>query len=128
MCIGVRIRKARLAAGISQTRLAELMGVTRSACSQWELPEGGTAPRQSRLAEIARLLGVNYFWLVTGQVAQTGDGDADTMGREMVDPPTAPEARPLNREQKELISLYSQLSPQGRSALLMLLRSMIAPR
>ncbi|MDZ7735001.1 MAG: helix-turn-helix transcriptional regulator [Gammaproteobacteria bacterium] len=29
MCIGVRIRKARLAAGISQARLAELMGVTR---------------------------------------------------------------------------------------------------
>ncbi|MDZ7735002.1 MAG: hypothetical protein U5P41_01805 [Gammaproteobacteria bacterium] len=61
-------------------------------------------------------------------MAQTGDGDADAMGREIVDPPPAPQARPLNREQKELISLYSRLSPQGRSALLLLLRSMIAPR
>ena len=65
MTIGARIKQARERIGMSQTRLAELLGVTRSACSQWE-SAGGTSPKRDRLEEIARLLGVNYEWLATG--------------------------------------------------------------
>ena len=65
MSIAARIRKARIEAGFSQSHLAELMRVTRSACSQWEQP-GGTAPRGSRLERLATVLGVTVEWIATG--------------------------------------------------------------
>ena len=68
MNINDRIREAREQAGISQTELARLLGVTRSACSQWESPQG-TAPRRERLEQLATLLGVSYEWLATRSVA-----------------------------------------------------------
>jgi transcriptional regulator with XRE-family HTH domain len=109
MTLGARIRTARQAAGLSQSRLAELMGVTRSACSQWEA-DTGTAPRRQRLERLARLLGVSYSWLATGAE------EAHTALRE--EP-----ALYLNEEQRELLRLYQQLSPPRRRALLAFLRA-----
>ncbi len=121
MSIGERIRKARLQAGLSQVRLAALLGVTRSACSQWELP-AGTAPRRGRMIELARLLGVSYEWLATGSSADsyTPAGGTTVKYTEEEGSP----GQPLSKDQKELVDLYCKLSPQSRSALLELLRSM----
>ena len=66
MGIHDRIREAREQAGVSQTELARLLGVTRSACSQWESATG-TAPRRERLEQLAQLLGVSFEWLATGR-------------------------------------------------------------
>lgn len=128
MGIGSRIKQARLANGISQARLADLLGITRSACSQWESCDGGTIPRSSRLAEIADLLGVSFAWLLTGNTASgRGDGAGKVPSREPVSESDQP-IRPLTKEQKELVGLYEHLSPQARSALLLLLRSAVSAR
>lgn len=118
MPIGTRIRQARLAAGISQTRLAELMGVTRSACSQWESRDAGTAPRLRRLADIARWLGVSYAWLATGQPdsrgLHSGQGHAEQGS-----------GNALSYQQQRLLLLYNQMPENARTSLLQLLNSVI---
>jgi transcriptional regulator with XRE-family HTH domain len=61
-----RIRSARRSARISQTALAEYVGVTPSAVAQWEHPEG-TQPGVERLESIAAATGVGFEWLATGR-------------------------------------------------------------
>ena len=53
---GPRLRALREAAGLSQTRLASLIGVSRNAVSQWE--SGETQPSSKRLAKLAKALKV----------------------------------------------------------------------
>lgn len=120
MEIGARIRKARLAAGISQVRLASLLGVTRSACSQWELQNGGTAPRGERLVEIARLLDVSYEWLATGASGGHDDSEIHTLSRAGDRP-----GRRLGAQQRELLALFNNLSTSAQAALLKLLAGMV---
>lgn len=111
MSIAARIRKARLDAGFSQSHLADLMRVTRSACSQWEQP-GGTAPRGSRLQRLATVLGVSVEWLATG------------------DDPDVPRAadshtgyrNALSADERDLLDRYAQMDRDGQRALLGLLK------
>jgi transcriptional regulator with XRE-family HTH domain len=66
--IGQRIHEARLALNITQTRLAELCGVTRAAVSQWE--KDGTVPTGPNLVTLAQALRRPAAWL-TGQSRDT---------------------------------------------------------
>jgi len=118
MYIGVRIREARQAAGISQARLAELMGVTRSACSQWESRDAGTAPRLQRLADISRCLGVSYAWLATGQLDSRGPGNEHENAQ-----PSRNAS--LSWQQRRLLLLYEHLPADAQASLLQLLNSVV---
>jgi transcriptional regulator with XRE-family HTH domain len=55
--VGKIIREARMRLRISQERLGEMTGVSRSAVNQWE--SGATMPESERLAVIARALGLD---------------------------------------------------------------------
>ena len=116
MAIHDRIREAREQAGISQTELARLLGVTRSACSQWE-SVGGTAPRRDRLEQLAGLLGVSFEWLATGRGA---DGSPTDKVAE------APAGYPssLPPDQRELLERYRRLTARQRIAVLNLIRDL----
>lgn len=117
MSIASRIRKARIAAGFSQSHLADLMHVTRSACSQWEQP-GGTAPRGSRLERLATVLGVSVEWLATGgddrelRAADAGAGYRNA----------------LSSDERELLERYALMDRDSQRALLVLLRRVKASR
>jgi len=110
MNIGQRIQQAREKSGMSQTRLAELLGVTRSACSQWE-SGSGTSPRRERLEQVAQLLSVNYEWLATGRGSMRG---RSRPMREGV----------LGPEEQELLSVFGQLPSGARRALIDFLRAL----
>lgn len=112
MSIATRIRKSRRDAGLSQSQLAKLMKVTRSACSQWEQPDG-TAPRGSRLQRLATLLGVTVEWLATGE------GDAS--GARTAEAP-AGYRKALTDDERALLDGYAALDRDGREALLTLVR------
>ena len=58
------LRAYRKASGISQERLAELLGVTQGAVTQWEC--GRTHPGYTRLLKLADLLGVTVDELMKG--------------------------------------------------------------
>lgn len=55
--IGVSIKKARLAAGLTQQQLAKAMGVTRPTVTMWE--SGATTPSTRKLDELADALGLS---------------------------------------------------------------------
>lgn len=111
MSISARIRTARREAGLSQSQLAELMKVTRSACSQWEQPNG-TAPRGSRLQRLATLLGVSVEWLATGRGT---DGSRAAY-------PTPAYHEALTNDEREVLDRYARLDGDGQQAVLAVLR------
>lgn len=61
-----RIRRARTGARLTQTQLAEAVGVQRSAVAQWETARG-TRPRVEHMVEVAIRTSVNFEWLATGR-------------------------------------------------------------
>lgn len=65
-----RIRQARRRAGLSQTALAQAVGVQRSAVSHWEASQGKN-PSVSHLREIATVTGTQFEWLATGRGPMT---------------------------------------------------------
>ena len=72
---GRRLADARIAAGISQPRLAALFGLTRSAVSNVET--GRRSAAAHTVVRYAAVLGVNPLWLLTGRGPRT---TADTAG------------------------------------------------
>lgn len=64
LSIGDRIKNARKKAGLSQTDLAERVGVTQPAVANWE--SGVHDPRRLMLAKIAETLKVSAEWLASG--------------------------------------------------------------
>jgi transcriptional regulator with XRE-family HTH domain len=57
------IRQARLAAGLTQQMLAERLGITQGAISQWE--KGTARPSISVLKPLASVLGITLDELIT---------------------------------------------------------------
>lgn len=64
-----RIRQARRTSKLTQTGLAQKLGVSRSAVAQWENP-GGSQPSVSNLALLATALDCSFEWLATGRSAR----------------------------------------------------------
>jgi transcriptional regulator with XRE-family HTH domain len=62
----VRIKMARRHLKLSQNGLAEVIGVHRSAVSQWESPLGKN-PTLRNLRKLAELSAVQFEWLATGR-------------------------------------------------------------
>ncbi len=61
---GLRIREARVVAGLSQKDLAAALDVTVQSVSQWE--NGRSQPETDRLIEMAGILGVSWNWIKLG--------------------------------------------------------------
>jgi len=70
MSMQARIRMARRHAGLSQSALAQAVGVQRSAVSHWEAPQG-KHPRVAHLRGIAVTTGTQFEWLATGRGPMT---------------------------------------------------------
>ena len=66
MRFSMRVRKARLRAGYTQTELAARLGVSRSSVTNWESVDRGQ-PATQRLQRIALVTGVSFEWLATGR-------------------------------------------------------------
>lgn len=67
MILGMRIRAARLRAGLSQGDLAAQIGVSRTAVANWESSKSRTRPSSERLEAISHHTGVSWEWLATGR-------------------------------------------------------------
>ncbi|MBF2097482.1 MAG: helix-turn-helix transcriptional regulator [Gloeomargaritaceae cyanobacterium C42_A2020_066] len=59
--VGSRIREARLAAGLTQSALAELLGVSRTSVINWEM--GRALPSFSHLVRLREVLGLPWWEL-----------------------------------------------------------------
>lgn len=74
--IGKRIREARTDRGLTQTAVAQVLGISRAAISQWESGSSkGLKPEN--LLRLCRLLNLRPDWVVFGEGAMNaGPSDA----------------------------------------------------
>ena len=75
--IAARVRRARIAAGLSQANLAAAIGVRRSAVAQWENGHG-TSPTPEHMAQVASKTGVQFEWLATGRGTPRTEGQPES--------------------------------------------------
>ena len=68
MTTGAIIQRERARLGLSQEKLAELVGVSRQAVSKWEL--GDAMPDTDKLVPLARALGISVDTLLDNQPQQ----------------------------------------------------------
>jgi transcriptional regulator with XRE-family HTH domain len=61
-----RIRRARRAASLSQSELARILDINRSAVAQWERV-GGCSPTAANLSKVAVATQTQFEWLATGR-------------------------------------------------------------
>lgn len=64
MALGQRLKEARQAAGMSQSELAEAVGMTQAAIGALEIRD---SKQSSKASELARALNVSVDWLLTGE-------------------------------------------------------------
>jgi len=74
MALGERIKTCRQSAGLSQEKLAELVGVSRQAVTKWEA--GLSAPSTENLFRLAEILGTTVDFLLTEE-EKTGPTPAE---------------------------------------------------
>lgn len=100
---GDRIKKLRIAKGLSQAGLGNHAGVSRAAVSQWE--SGNTKElRPTNLLEIAKALGTTVEYLVLGK------DDAEPRGLlDMVANPQKHQVAVPDYESGNLLTLAAQL-------------------
>lgn len=117
MMLNMRIRAARLKAGLSQAGMAAALGVGRSAVANWECMNS-VAPHCVRLTQIALLTGVSHEWLATGRgTPALGQEDVPAVDAEMVD----------DLLERRLLRAYRAAPPAIRQALLQLAESNLPP-
>ncbi|HEX2039520.1 MAG TPA: helix-turn-helix transcriptional regulator [Acidimicrobiales bacterium] len=96
---GELLRRRREARGLEQAELARLLGVTQQTVSKWET--GVTVPRPSRVAALARALGLD-----AGLLHAAAAEDDPTVGERRAAAHAAPAGIRLERlSQDELIAL-----------------------
>lgn len=66
MDMAARVRVARQRSGMTQSQLADRVGVTRGAVANWEVSER-PKPNVSNLIEFANTTDVSIEWLATGR-------------------------------------------------------------
>ena len=73
MSLGEKIKACRQNAGMSQEKVAELVGVSRQAVTKWEANQ--SAPNTENLFKLAEILGTTVDLLLTSQ--ETGTSPAE---------------------------------------------------
>ena len=68
------LQHLRRASGMTQERLAEVLGVSRQSVTKWE--SGRSTPEMDKLIKMCGLFGCTLDELVTGEVARPAEGDA----------------------------------------------------
>lgn len=75
--LGDRLRKAREVAGLTQTELANSLGIGRRSVSRYE--DSGQRPKPGTVMAWAVATGVPLLWLQTGQVSQPDPSTRDNV-------------------------------------------------
>jgi transcriptional regulator with XRE-family HTH domain len=90
-----RLRELREAAGLTQTQLAERVGVQRDAVARWEA--GNREPLWSNVVALAESLGVSTEAFLQPPTPRAPAGPGRP-ARATVEPPTREPARPRRRQ------------------------------
>ena len=112
--VGRRVRMARMAIGLSQIALAELLHLSFQQVQKYE--SGDNRVSASRLYEISSITGFSIDWFFEG----IGDDPADH--------PTPVAAEPLRHWEWQMIQTFRALPPQVQSHVAKLIRLLLPDR
>ncbi|MBT3347064.1 MAG: helix-turn-helix transcriptional regulator, partial [Thiotrichales bacterium] len=120
---GKRVAIARKNAGLTQDRLAQLLGVTRGSCGHWE--QEINTPSVSNLSRLAIELNVSFEWLATGRGKMEMElkGDINDVSK----PSYGPEQNFLNSEKIRIIAAYDR-GDRGKRVLILQTSEHISPK
>ena len=105
MTIGDKIRLHRKALGLTQTELGEKLGVKTNAVSKWECGRVDDIPT-SKIKAMAKLFDVQPSYLIDEkQPAPTNEGE-------------------LNAEDKRLLTMIHNLSPENRERIAEIIKAL----
>ena len=115
-----RIRRARRTAGFSQSALAELIKVQRSAVSNWE-STNDVQPALQNLISIAKICAVSFEWLGTGRSKMSLEDESPYI--------QAAEAELVDlRDERDLLAIYRDLRQKKRQLMFDVLRVFLGPQ
>ena len=114
-----RIRRARALASLTQTQLAQSVGVVPSAVAQWE-GRPATKPTLKNLLKIATTTACAFEWLATGR----GDARPETIEL----PAVTPDAFAHDDLEERLLALFRSVSTRRRAALLKEVERLVGER
>ena len=105
MTIGDKIRLHRKALGLTQTELGERLGVKTNAVSKWECGRVDDIPT-SKIKAMAKLFDVQPSYLIDEKQPAPANGDG------------------LSEEDKRIIELLHQLTPENRERIVAIIESL----
>lgn len=111
---GDRLSRAREAARMNQSELADRLGVKLATIRNWEADR--SAPRANRLQMLTGLLNVSIIWLMTGNGAGAPDGE-DAVADEATLRAIIGEVRDIRIGQARLVERTRQLEQRLRGLL-----------
>ncbi|MGA9031779.1 MAG: helix-turn-helix transcriptional regulator [Sulfuricaulis sp.] len=107
-----RLREERTRLGLSQTALAESLGVTKWTVINYERPGGRGTPIPADLLSACARLGMDVQYILTGVASTNLNRVAEEAGAYRVER-KGPAA--LSKEEQKLLEKYRRLKPQQRS-------------
>jgi len=117
MDIGERIVLARKEKGISQAKLAELIGVTRGSCGHWE--QGSSIPSVENLVRLSITLEIGFEWLTTGRGVQKIADDKLITNNDLLEYKTKKNFLPV--DQRKLLESYKKLDSKAQDLIIQLI-------
>lgn len=104
---------------MTQTGLADAVGVSRSAVANWESTRANTYPSTERLQRIASEMAVSYEWLATGRGSPApDDSEIPAADAELVEDPM----------ERLLLQGFRASNEQMRQGLLVIVESQLRGR
>ena len=116
-----RIRRARRSAKLSQEALGKLLGVQRSAVSNWE-SASQVKPTITNLIAIAMVTNTSMEWLATGRgsmlVGDDMQNEVPALDGEITETP----------QERQLLTLFRKASHRGQGILMELAEELVSPQ
>jgi len=107
--LAIRIKQSREIKGFSQKKLADEIGITSSAISQYESTSYfHSEPSLKNLVKLAKALNVSFEWLATGRGIKEIE---DFLLNEQITYKDDNRLISLTKEQKDILLLFEQLPP-----------------
>lgn len=116
MTTGQRIKAARQQAGLTQTELAEKLGIPFQSISQWE--RDTRKPKQETLLKIAKALGVHLRDLSDNSWLEEIDRQLGPEKLAALSAESSSDERKPTKMEQEIIEMFLKLDDPARSALL----------
>lgn len=121
--LAIRIRQSRELKGFSQRQLAEKIGVSSSAISQYESSSHfHSEPSTKNLIKLTKALNVSFEWLTTGRGIQEIE---DFLLSEKTTYKDDNRLISLSKEQKDILLLFDKLPYDWKEKQLLTLKAVV---